>query len=419
VGTFRGRLRWICCALASVLCGCSAIVDPGSFLVRCEVGSDGSDPCAAIGLSCTSGTCQQCKPEPELCDGHDNDCDHKVDEGFDADGDGFTWCGGGHPELVDCAPDDPTIHPPAINPDGTVGAAPHEDCDGKDNDCDGKIDEDPSCAPLRTCVQTGCPQALTCDTQSNQCVASQPSGSSCKSDAECGAGFCISTSALGLSNVLADKLCGTACCKDADCPTGRVCTQSGSGARVCLPTDIAGRQRGQDGDQCMRSSDCRSGVCQRGRCIATCSRDADCSGETCRLNVLSSSLLSGAGAFVCGTAAGRGNPGDLCTAFDPTSCKSALCLDALQCGAPCGSNADCEGGMVCRYVSVQGLLGGGRVTACVPPDTQSTGPAQSTCCTSTDCHTGEACRPMQGGAGQGSQGSKEWGMYCMPQSGVQ
>jgi hypothetical protein len=409
--------------LAFSCCGCSALIDPGSLLTRCDLAADGSDPCQAVGLTCVDGTCQACKPQDELCDGRDNDCDGKVDEGFDPDGDGFTWCGGGNPELVDCAPDDPTIHPAPVNPDGTTGAPPKEACDGKDNDCDGKVDEDPSCAPLRTCVQTGCRAPLTCDMATNQCLAPRSTGSSCKSDAECGDGFCISPGALGLGNVLMDSLCGTACCKDSDCKSGSVCTQSGSGARVCLPADIAGRQTGASGSRCTQSSQCASGVCQMGHCVDTCTSDADCAGETCRLNNMTTALLSGAGAFVCGQAAGRGDAGDLCTGFDPTSCKSGICY-GVNCASPCGSQADCPEGLTCEYVSMQGLLGGeGRLTLCVVAMAQSTtSPMSSTmvptptppgvpCCTSSDCSSGEACKPMQA--------SNDWGMYCAAQAVVQ
>jgi hypothetical protein len=120
--------------------------------------------------------------------------------------------------------------------------------------------------------------------------------------------------------------------------------------------------------------------------------------------------LMGAGAWICGSPAGRGVPGDLCTSFDPTSCQSALC-SGLQCTAPCGSDADCGEGLACRYLSVQGLLGAGRVTACVTPDPQQPSPPGAACCTSADCGQGNICKPVQTG--------RDWGMYCQTGSAVQ
>ncbi len=74
-------------------------------------------------VSPTSGSI--CAPIPEDCDGTDNDADGAIDEGFDADGDGFTSCND------DCD-------------DGDAGVNPGADelCDGIDNDCDGEIDND-------------------------------------------------------------------------------------------------------------------------------------------------------------------------------------------------------------------------------------------------------------------------------------
>ncbi len=66
---------------------------------------------------------EECIPEPEICDGIDNDCNGEIDE-TDADGDGWGLCEG------DCDDTDPNIHPGA-----------EEICNGKDDNCNGFIDE--------------------------------------------------------------------------------------------------------------------------------------------------------------------------------------------------------------------------------------------------------------------------------------
>ena len=74
----------------------------------------------------------------EVCDGVDNDCDFVVDQGFpDSDADGLKNCvdpdddDDVSPDDADCAPLNPAVHPAAV-----------EVCDGVDNDCDEKVDEE-------------------------------------------------------------------------------------------------------------------------------------------------------------------------------------------------------------------------------------------------------------------------------------
>lgn len=84
---------------------------------------------------------------PEICDGKDNDCNGQVDDGLqsnyylDADGDGYgktsdviascTPITGRVTQSGDCDDNDNTVYP----------GAP-EICDGKDNNCNGQVDED-------------------------------------------------------------------------------------------------------------------------------------------------------------------------------------------------------------------------------------------------------------------------------------
>ena len=74
----------------------------------------------------------------EECDGLDNDCDGAIDQGFpDFDADGLKNCvdvdddDDGDPDLTDCGPLDSGIHGKAS-----------EICNNKDDNCDGKVDND-------------------------------------------------------------------------------------------------------------------------------------------------------------------------------------------------------------------------------------------------------------------------------------
>jgi beta-lactamase superfamily II metal-dependent hydrolase len=109
---------------------------------------------APSGWIAQGGDCDDGRPDrnpgvAERCNGLDDDCDGEVDEGMggafqrlfpDMDGDGWgrddgaRWlCGGGDALVArpgDCQDGDPAVH-----------AGAREQCNGRDDDCDGEVDE--------------------------------------------------------------------------------------------------------------------------------------------------------------------------------------------------------------------------------------------------------------------------------------
>lgn len=100
----------------------------------------------------------------------------------------------------DCFDGDANVHPDAA-----------EVCDGRDNDCDGSIDESPSAG----CADACCEEGIVCD--GGACLVACDEGTRCGAEREfcCDAGeLCLGAGCTSL---------GETCAFTEDCPLGQIC----------------------------------------------------------------------------------------------------------------------------------------------------------------------------------------------------
>jgi streptogramin lyase len=161
--------------------GCSGTEEKQCY--RGPDGTQGIGTCQSGLMTCIDGEFwSECIgdviPEPEVCDGADNDCDDEIDELWAIGSNACGFCDS--TEVCDGVDNDCDgwTDEGVANPCGECAETPLEVCDGVDNDCDGLTDEDVLTA-CGTCPDVACYEQEWdtpghCDDPHRECNGTEP-----------------------------------------------------------------------------------------------------------------------------------------------------------------------------------------------------------------------------------------------------
>lgn len=255
---------------------------------------------------------------PELCNGKDDNCNGRVDDLGDSDGDGFNVCD-------DCDDEDDKVFPGAPDMlgdgvdadcdgnDGTdadgdgeastasggtdcddddplVNSGMPELCNGVDDDCSGEVDDDAEsisfyCDDLDLCTED------YCDSDSHACAhrpASCDDGNACTSDSCSPELGCLHTNIEtgcddGKRCTLNDACVAGVCAgTPKNCDDGKPCTDDLCDEELpqgCYHTFNSAPC--EDGDPCTLDDVCGAGTCRSGELLDKCDDNNPCTKDFC------------------------------------------------------------------------------------------------------------------------------------------
>ncbi len=303
-----------------------------------DIVRDCNHVCGVGTQTCKEGSWTACvhkqgkEPTPEVCNGQDDNCDGKIDEGLTRKC--TTACGEGEQSCI--RGDWNTCSAPQPTP---------EVCNSKDDDCDGQVDEGTaSCDSGAKCVDAGCrpkcrngecPQGQSCE--EGYCVGKTctnvacPDGYLCK-DGRC-EDLCVGVKCPG------DQLCRRGRCVPPDCyaygcEPGKQCVNGKCAADPCAGVTCADREYCREG-KCIKACDCAADeICKDDKCEKNTCDDQSCGGaeQTCREGICQKRCPDGAchGGQYCKDGVCAHDPCASITCPAGTVCRSGHCTNRPQ-----------------------------------------------------------------------------------------